>query len=123
MLRALLAVAIAVVIGSAAVVLHAADEAGAPGGGHGYLIDKHIAAHLSCSACHSENPPAATPETAKCLTCHGGSYGRLAADTVNDQPNPHQSHQGELACSSCHHVHKASVTMCSSCHSFDMITP
>jgi len=118
----MLAVAIAVVIGSAAVVPPAADEA-SPGAGHGYLIDKHIAAHLSCSACHSETPPAAAPETAKCLTCHGGSYRALAAGTVNDQPNPHQSHQGELACSSCHHVHKASVTMCSSCHTFDMITP
>ena len=108
----------------AVIVLHAADEAGTvPGAGHGYLIDRHTAAALSCSACHSENPPAAEPEAAKCLSCHGGSYSQLAADTINDQPNPHQSHQGELSCGSCHHVHKASVLMCGSCHSLDMTTP
>lgn len=94
----------------------------APGAGHGFLIDKHMAAGLACGACHTEPAPAAV-SMATCLSCHGGTYANLAARTTNSLPNPHASHRGEEPCGSCHHVHVASETVCNQCHSFDMITP
>lgn len=94
----------------------------APGGGHGFLIDKHIAAGLNCTACHAESPPAKAPDNSACIRCHG-SYSELAAKTGADQPNPHASHLGEIPCASCHHIHQASVTYCAQCHNFDMKTP
>ena len=100
-----------------------ATAVAAPGAGHGFLIDKHIAAGLTCSKCHAESPPAKGPDTATCLTCHGGTYAKLAAMTSKDDPNPHASHQGDVDCAECHHVHTASVTLCDQCHSFGMKTP
>jgi fumarate reductase flavoprotein subunit len=101
--------------------MHARAQSAAPGAGHGFLIDKHVAARVSCAQCHPagvSQPPA----TATCLTCHGGNYRALANATAA-RPNPHESHQGEVACAQCHHVHKASVTLCNQCHTFDMQTP
>lgn len=95
----------------------------APGAGHGFLIDKHIAAGLTCDSCHSAGSFRPTPTTT-CLRCHGGAYSRLAAMTAESNPNPHQSHQGEVTCASCHHIHAASENFCSQCHSdFDFRTP
>ena len=108
-----------------AVAFHALAQtppAPAPGAGHGFLIDKHVAAGLACNKCHTEST-AKPPEMATCLACHGGTYAKLAAMTNKDQPNPHAWHRGDVLCSECHHVHKASVTLCSQCHSFDMTTP
>jgi fumarate reductase flavoprotein subunit len=98
------------------------SQTATPGGGHGFLIDKHVAAHVGCAQCHASGI-AVPPTTATCLTCHGGTYQKLAASTANDMPNPHESHQGEIPCAQCHHVHKASVTLCNQCHTFDMSTP
>jgi fumarate reductase flavoprotein subunit len=107
-----------------AIVLQAAAQpSSALGAGHGYLIDKHLAAGLTCDKCHTENPPTKGPEMATCLACHGGTYEKLAAMTEKNQPNPHASHQGPLPCSSCHHVHVASQTFCNNCHNYDMTTP
>jgi hypothetical protein len=116
---------LAIFVGLCTVILiHAfAQSPSAPGSGHGFLIDEHMAANLTCSACHAENPPHNAPQTATCLGCHGGTYDKLAAMTASDQPNPHDSHQGTVPCSSCHHVHVASQTFCNSCHNFDMTPP
>ena len=94
----------------------------APGASQGFLIDKHVAACLTCNKCHTEST-AKAPETATCLACHGGTYAKLAEITSGDQPNPHASHQGDLPCAQCHHVHMKSVTMCNKCHTYDMTTP
>ena len=99
-----------------------AQSPAAPGAGHGFLIDKHVAAGLNCAACHTESPPAKAPDNSACIKCHG-SYSDIAAKTAQDQPNPHASHLGEIPCSSCHHVHQASQTYCAQCHNFDMNTP
>ena len=110
---------------TAALVLPAMNvfsQTAALGGGHGFLIDKHVTAHVTCTQCHSAGTTVA-PTTAICLTCHGGTYQNLAARTAIDMPNPHESHQGEIFCAECHHVHKASVTVCNQCHTFDMRTP
>lgn len=95
----------------------------APGAGHGYLIDAHVAAGLPCTACHTTAPPRLV-STDTCLRCHGGSYDKLAAQTAADSPNPHQSHQGEVPCANCHHVHQASENLCAQCHTdFDINVP
>jgi hypothetical protein len=95
----------------------AADQASAaPGAGHGFLIDKHLAAGLACTACHTTTPMRPIP-TATCLSCHGGSYDKLAAMSAADDPDSHQSHQGAVPCAACHHVHMASQNFCAQCHS------
>lgn len=105
-------------IGTAA----SAQTAPAPGAGKGFLIDKHAAAGVTCAKCHVEST-AKPPAMATCLSCHGGTYAKLAAQTAQDQPNPHESHRGEVDCAECHHVHKVSVTKCNECHTYDMKTP
>ncbi|MGA8615906.1 MAG: cytochrome c3 family protein [Xanthobacteraceae bacterium] len=114
----------AIVVGVIALSLaHAfAQSPPAPGSGHGFLIDKHVAAGLNCSACHAESPPSKAPDSSACIKCHG-SYADVAAKTAQDQPNPHASHLGQIPCTSCHHVHQASQTYCAQCHNFDMNTP
>jgi hypothetical protein len=99
-----------------------AQASSAPGAGHGFLIDKHVAASMSCAQCHMPNT-ASPPTTATCLSCHGGTYEKLAAVTAKDEPNPHASHRGDVDCAECHHVHKVSVTLCNQCHTYDMTTP
>ncbi|HLY67284.1 MAG TPA: cytochrome c3 family protein [Chloroflexota bacterium] len=107
-----------------AVVLHQAyaQAQSAPGAGHGFLIDKHRAAGINCAGCHSAAPPPNVPQMSACLGCHG-SYSQIAAKTASDEPNPHASHLGELACTACHHVHKASEAVCTECHAFSMSPP
>ena len=100
----------------------AAQTQTAPGGGHGFLIDKHTAAGVNCTGCHGNASPPKAPEMTACLGCHG-SYSQIAAKTASDQPNPHASHLGDLPCSACHHVHKASETYCDQCHAFSMSPP
>jgi hypothetical protein len=99
-----------------------AQTATAPGSGHGYLIDKHIAAGLSCVVCHRDAPPPKAPAMTVCTSCHG-TYSQIAAKTASDQPNPHASHLGEIPCAACHHVHRASESLCDQCHTFGMEPP
>ena len=93
-----------------------------PGSGHGYLIDKHIRPGLDCASCHRNAPPPEAPEMSICTGCRG-SYSQIAAKTASDQPNPHASHLGEIPCAACHHVHRASETLCDECHTFGMKPP
>ena len=95
----------------------------APGTGHGFLIDRHIAKGLTCKACHT-TAPGRPVSTGICLSCHGGTYDKLAATSAADDPNPHQSHQGAVPCNACHHVHTASENFCAQCHAeFDFKVP
>jgi len=86
-----------------------------PGAGHGFLIDKHIAANLKCTSCH-KTTRSQPPTTATCLACHGKTYDALAVQSAGSVPNPHQSHEGEVPCAACHHVHTASENPCAQCH-------
>lgn len=88
----------------------------APGAGHGFLIDRHLEAGLTCAACHKTTPFRPT-STDTCLSCHGGTYAKLATMSASNEPNPHQSHQGEVPCSACHRIHTVSENFCSECHS------
>jgi dienelactone hydrolase len=122
--RMLIAFAAAFIGLCASPVLYAvAQSALAPGSGHGFLIDKHLAAKLDCGACHADRSSHVAPPMATCLGCHGGTYQKLAAMTASDQPNPHASHLGQAPCTSCHHIHIASQTFCNTCHNFEMTTP
>jgi hypothetical protein len=87
-----------------------------------FLADKHKNRGTECSGCHKENPPKQDVPMAVCLGCHG-DYGKVAAKTDKLDPNPHDSHLGEVDCGKCHHAHKASVNACIPCHEFDMKVP
>lgn len=88
---------------------------------HGLLIDVHSAAGLSCTTCHGEAAFTEPVATETCTTCHG-TYAELA-ELTPWEPNPHRSHMGELACSTCHNIHRPSVSFCDDCHSFGMQVP
>lgn len=88
---------------------------------HGLLVDTHTAANVTCASCHGEAAFTEPVATHTCAQCHG-SYDEMAAKTPWE-PNPHQSHMGELECSTCHNAHKASVSFCDQCHSFGMQVP
>src|SRR5690606_13050150 len=88
---------------------------------HRLLIDVHTEKGLACTACHGEAAFSEPVAEAKCTACHG-TYAELAAKTPQ-QPNPHQSHMGELTCATCHNIHKQSVSYCDDCHSFGMQVP
>lgn len=88
---------------------------------HRLLIDRHSQAGLACTGCHGEAAFSEPVDEATCTTCHG-TYAELALKTAYE-PNPHQSHMGELACSTCHNIHKPSVSFCDECHSFGMQVP
>ena len=86
------------------------------------LADKHKNRGADCSGCHKESPPKQDVSMAVCLGCHG-DYRKVAAQTNRLDPNPHDSHLGEIECGKCHHAHKASVNACNECHQFDMKAP
>jgi hypothetical protein len=103
------------------ITIHAAETPA--GGAKVLLLQKHADKGLACTGCHQDNPPAKPAAMDKCLGCHG-PYDKLADRTEGkNAQNPHASHQGELNCDSCHHVHKASVNYCSQCHQFEFNVP
>ena len=98
------------------------------------LAAVHTQAGVTCQECHPQTtgslvqeifstathsyPQPLDPikfETAACLQCHG-TYDQLAARTANLERNPHDSHQGQLDCRTCHRVHSDSVYYCGQCH-------
>ena len=93
----------------------------AQGNAHKLLLDVHTAANVTCAACHGDGQPTAQVAATTCTNCHG-SYQDIAALTPWE-PNPHLSHMGEVQCTTCHKVHKASESFCDKCHSFGMVVP
>ena len=87
-----------------------------------FLADKHKIRGMHCSGCHEESPANQDVPMAVCLGCHG-DYRKVAAETDKLDPNPHDSHLGEIDCGKCHHAHKASVNACNECHQFDVKVP
>lgn len=51
-----------------------------------------------------------------CLDCHI-SYAFMAKATDFLYRNPHNNHNGELECRTCHMSHEAQIDFCSGCHS------
>jgi hypothetical protein len=86
------------------------------------LDARHLSKGVACEACHGSIPAdgkPSLPSTAKCLSCHGGSYDALAAKTAALGPmNPHKAHTGKPDCDRCHGVHRPFEYSCNNCHDF-----
>ena len=82
------------------------------------LADRHIARGLKCESCHADAAHPAPVKKEKCLSCHGGSYEKLAEQTDSLEINPHDSHLGKIECTKCHRGHKPAVLECARCHDF-----
>jgi len=87
-----------------------------------FMASKHAAKSITCIHCHNETPPKDPVTSARCFQCHG-DYIKLAEQTKKVSPNPHVHHNGDQPCNACHHEHKPSVDLCSSCHSFNYKVP
>lgn len=81
------------------------------------LKDAHSRLGLECQACHGNAQSPRKPAAKACLACHG-SYAELAKTTAKIEPNPHQSHLGDLRCTYCHASHGESRIYCNECHQF-----
>jgi len=99
-----------------------------------YLDHVHAEANVTCKDCHHVTPFEAAGEALTyvtgdyeepmreisyskegCLQCHR-SYESLAERTSALEPNPHESHLGELDCTLCHKSHRPSEVYCTQCH-------
>jgi hypothetical protein len=87
-----------------------------------FLAGKHTKIGIECQGCHQESPPGKPVLPSACLACHG-DYTKIAAQTEKVNPNPHASHEGNLACSVCHNAHKPSKDHCATCHNFGFKVP
>lgn len=78
------------------------------------MMMKHAAKGVTCEACHKTNSPSRAAKASSCARCH--TYADVAKKTSKMNPNPHESHAGEVRCTLCHREHKASVNYCLECH-------
>jgi hypothetical protein len=81
-----------------------------------YLDRTHTQKGLDCITCHKQATYDTIPGKDVCLGCHGPQYTDLAAKTVKQTPNPHNSHLNEADCATCHGVHRPFVYVCQQCH-------
>lgn len=88
---------------------------------HDRLLHIHSEAGVTCQGCHGDEGFSEPVNEAVCTDCHG-SYDEIAALTPWE-PNPHDSHLGEIPCAMCHKVHVESESFCDACHSFGMVVP
>lgn len=75
---------------------------------------KHQARGVTCEKCHKTASPVKAAKNSSCMECH--SYADVAKKSAKLNPNPHDSHAGQVRCVKCHKEHKASVSYCSECH-------
>ena len=75
---------------------------------------KHQARNVNCEACHNTAAPVSAAKSKSCMKCH--TYEAVAAKTAKMNPNPHDSHAGQLRCTLCHKEHSDSVVYCRECH-------
>jgi nitrate/TMAO reductase-like tetraheme cytochrome c subunit len=76
----------------------------------------HEKAGVHCFDCHQEEKPTRKAVASEsCMACHG-DYPAMKAQTKAAKPNPHGSHQGEIACPECHRQHNPPVVKCLECH-------
>ncbi|SDE57017.1 cytochrome c3 family protein [Sporomusa acidovorans] len=98
------------------------------------LAKKHADAKVNCHDCHEPSFSQQAEEGFKyvtgdfeepmqqqkfpkemCLKCH--DYEKVKAKTSSDKYNPHDSHNGEQECYTCHSMHRQSTVQCAQCHS------
>lgn len=82
------------------------------------LNDAHATRNLECADCHDTDKPTKRARMKACFGCHK-NYEAIAKLTSAKQPNPHESHQGELECYQCHRPHKKDQLYCNQCHEFN----
>ena len=75
---------------------------------------KHQQRSVSCDKCHGVANPSTPAKAKACAKCH--TYDAVAEKTKNMNPNPHDSHAGQLRCTLCHREHAQSVVYCKTCH-------
>jgi hypothetical protein len=84
------------------------------------LDSSHNQAKVVCLACHGKTVPEKgdTVENERCLSCHGSMESLIERSAPKDFPdrNPHKSHLGEIACTTCHKAHSPSKVYCLGCH-------
>lgn len=85
------------------------------------LRGRHATEQLRCVDCHRVDKPESRPAEKACDRCH--DHGELAKASANTDPNPHDSHQGQIRCTLCHRVHQPSELVCNECHAFDLKVP
>jgi len=102
------------------------------------LANKHSTEGVTCHQCHESSLSIQAEEGLKfvtgdyktpldkrefskdmCLECH--NFDEVKAKTNFDGTNPHDSHNGELECNTCHSMHQQSNAMCAECHAFEWI--
>ncbi len=88
------------------------------------LADSHGAKKIGCASCHAEKRLLDDNESAlnpRCVACHGS----MTDDAAKTKAliNPHQSHLGAVACTTCHHGHTASQAYCQQCHNVALAIP
>ncbi|MGE5789009.1 MAG: flavocytochrome c [Myxococcales bacterium] len=89
-----------------------------------YLAGHHVSNQVACSSCHSGGftlDDNESVQNAACTNCHG-SLTDLAA-RGSQAINAHDSHLGQINCTTCHRAHTASQPYCSNCHLFNMSIP
>ncbi|BDU68858.1 hypothetical protein GETHOR_09590 [Geothrix oryzae] len=80
------------------------------------LTPLHTKAGVHCFDCHKEEKPTKKAVASEsCMACHG-DYPAMKALTKDAKPNPHDSHEGEIACTECHRQHVPPVVKCLECH-------
>jgi len=89
-----------------------------------YLDNLHARKNFMCSSCHGKGLIPSDTEAglnSRCVACHGALDKLAAKDKAHI--NPHKSHLGEIACTTCHHAHAASRAYCLNCHTYQMAIP
>jgi hypothetical protein len=102
------------------------------------LVKQHADAKINCHDCHTPKMSQQIKEGIKyitgdfetplkkrefpramCLKCH--DFEKVKAKTDFKESNPHDSHNGDQECYTCHSMHSQSKVTCSQCHSFPWI--
>jgi hypothetical protein len=102
------------------------------------LAKKHADAKVNCHDCHVPTITQQVDEGIKyitgnyetplekrkfsqdmCLKCH--DIESVKAKTSFGKSNPHDSHNGDQECYTCHSMHQQSTVQCAQCHAFPWI--
>lgn len=75
---------------------------------------KHQQRSIPCVQCHGVASPSTPAKSKACMKCH--TYEAVAEKSKHLNPNPHDSHAGQLRCTLCHKEHAQSVVYCKECH-------
>lgn len=79
------------------------------------LAERHADRYTNCTACHKDGNPSNHPTSQDCFKCHGG-YAQIIKKTASLDTNPHDTHLGEIECTSCHSGHAKPKLICTQYH-------